>query len=725
MADIETESNFVLTDSVTSGDVTSSSSSIHESEPPTLPEFPVSYSPGPVGGRLGQFWQNWAVIGADDWVINILRGGYFLPFTDILPPVTSTPPDMSYSSSHPLFQELSNQVQILLDKQAIEIVTDSSPGFFSRLFLAPKKSGDWRPVIDLSCLNKFISTPKFKMETIKSILEASRPGAWCTSLDFQDAFLHIPIALRHRKYLRFSVQGQVFQFRTLPFGLTTSPCVFTRVVKAVGAFVHSHGLHMIQYLDDWNISSDSYRVCLQWTLWLLELVKRLGLLVNFKKSDLEPAQIYQFVGILFDLLLGSARPADHRIEKFTLLVAQFLKFPAPRAEQWQVILGHMTSLERLVPRGRLHMRPLQFQLGRHWSQHVDAPSSPVPLNVESRQALDWWRSPEHLRQGVPLRTQLPQVTLFTDASTDGWGAHIDNHLVRGTWSAAEQKLHINNLELKAVMLALLHFQVLVSHTRVLVMTDNTTVVGQIKNQGGTHSLELFELTRELFTWTDSHQVTLIARHIPGHLNVIADRLSRHHQVIHTEWSLALPVLDRVWKLWGQPHVDMFATCENFKLPTYVSPLPDVRAWRTDALSFSWINLWMYMYPPVPLLQEVLEHISLVPCEVILIAPAWPSQTWYTRLLELCTDHPRRLPVSRTLLKQPSSQVFHANPAVLHLHAWRLSGPLSRAKVSQRTWLEESPQLTGTVRRPFTTVAGASSVLGVMNRGTIHSLCLPQ
>jgi hypothetical protein len=83
------------------------------------------------------------------------------------------------------------------------------------------------------------------------------------------------------------------------------------------------------------------------------------------------------------------------------------------------------------------------------------------------------------------------------------------------WSVAQKQLHINNLELLAVLLALQAFEPLVTGRHVLAMTDNTTLVGQIRNQGGTHSRQLFALTKELFLWADAHQIVLSAQHIPA------------------------------------------------------------------------------------------------------------------------------------------------------------------------------------------------------------------
>ena len=76
------------------------------------------------------------------------------------------------------------------------------------------------------------------------------------------------------------------------------------------------------------------------------------------------------------------------------------------------------------------------------------------------------------------------LQIFIDASIEGWGAHLDEHTARGTWSLPGSKLHINYLGLKAVFLALKEFQDLCSNKIVLVATDNTTEVSYINKRGG-------------------------------------------------------------------------------------------------------------------------------------------------------------------------------------------------------------------------------------------------
>ena len=130
----------------------------------------------------------------------------------------------------------------------------------------------------------------------------------------------------------------------------------------------------------------------------------------------------------------------------------------------------------------------------------------------------------------------------------------------------------------------------VSNQTVLVATDKSTVVAYINKQGGTHSVEICVLLWKIMTWCHHYHITLEARHIPGCLNVMADLLSRSNQVQSTEWSLHPQVFRQICHKWFTPHVDLFVTHLNHKLPLYVSPIPDPKAWDIDSLNINWTSL---------------------------------------------------------------------------------------------------------------------------------------
>ena len=139
---------------------------LHVEEPPSLGNtegltpLPLPLPNIPVGGRLAHFAQNWAEITDDKWVLSVVRKGYRIPF--LKHPILS--PDPVFFQQ-PLSQQLEEEVASLLWKGAMEEIIPECPGYYSRIFLVPKKNGKLRLIIDLSVLNHFVYTQTFKMET--------------------------------------------------------------------------------------------------------------------------------------------------------------------------------------------------------------------------------------------------------------------------------------------------------------------------------------------------------------------------------------------------------------------------------------------------------------------------------------------------------------------------------------------------------------------------------
>ena len=95
-------------------------------------------------------------------------------------------------------------------------------GVLQLTFLVSKLHSCWRPILGLD-----------KPSLSETIRTSFQQGEWVTSVDFKDAYFHIPIQEQSRKYLRFHIQGQAYQFKALPFGLSTAPLEFTVIPKEV------------------------------------------------------------------------------------------------------------------------------------------------------------------------------------------------------------------------------------------------------------------------------------------------------------------------------------------------------------------------------------------------------------------------------------------------------------------------------------------------------------
>ena len=157
--------------------------------------------------------------------------------------------------------------------------------------------------------------------------------------------------------------------------------------------------------------------------------------------------------------------------------------PVCPGRQFMSLIGLLTATEKQVHLGRLHMRPIQWHLKNDW-RVPESLEKVIPVPKSLHPHLRWWLEESNVLLGQPLHPLKHALQIFTDASNEGWGTHLDDHTARGTWSLPESKLHINHLELKAVFLALKEFRTLVCNKTVLIATDNTTVVAYINKEGG-------------------------------------------------------------------------------------------------------------------------------------------------------------------------------------------------------------------------------------------------
>ena len=320
----------------------------------------------PVGARLQNFWQTWLDLGAGPKVIQILREGYSLPFR-IWPKLTRYPTVVSCYVNPHRDSSLLEALHQVIDKNAVELVQNQK-SFFSRLFLVPKPNNKWRPILDLSKLNPFLKVERFKNQNGNTRNHQVLPptGGVGHIHRLQDAYFHIPIQEQSRKYLRFHFQNQTYQFKALPFGLSTAPMEFTVVAKEVKLMAIHKGIRIHQYLDDWLVRATSHQVCLQHTRILLNLCQDLGWMVNIEKSELVPKQVFDFVGYQFDLSVGRMRPTPDRWQSLQEKIQALLLLPVCPVRQFMSLISLLTATEKQVHLGRLHMRPIQWHLKNNW-----------------------------------------------------------------------------------------------------------------------------------------------------------------------------------------------------------------------------------------------------------------------------------------------------------------------------------------------------------------------
>ncbi|KAJ1121781.1 hypothetical protein NDU88_000300 [Pleurodeles waltl] len=452
----------------------------------------------PVGGSITAYLHKWHSITKDKWVLYIVAHGYSLLFKQSpphLPPTKDNPSHLSL---------LRKEALALLRKNAIEKVPPArrGQGVYSRYFLVAKmgREGVFRPILDLRLLNKYIRKQKFRMLALHQIFPQLHQGDWMCSIDLQDAYFHIPIAPKHQKFLRFRVALQHYQFRVLPFGLKSAPRVFSKCMAVVAAHLRRQRIYIYPYLDDWLLKASSPEQARSHQDIVLGVCEALGLQVNYQKSTLTPTQNLHYLGAIISTELQKVYPSEERLSSINKKCQDLLRASAPTARQVTSLLGSMASCIFIVPNARLHMRPLQEALETNWSQRTGRWEDTVRLPEVALQSLRWWMHRPHLSVGAPFHQVLPSDTLVTDASLQGWGAHLGPFQAQGLWSDKEKQYHINLLELRAVHLALKSFIPLIQGKTLLIQTDNTTTMYYLNKQGGTRSLPLSRESQAIWHW---------------------------------------------------------------------------------------------------------------------------------------------------------------------------------------------------------------------------------
>ena len=626
-----------------------------------------------VGGRLVQFYCSWSNFTSDIWVLQAVRG-YKIEFV-CEPFQVNKPHGIVFSDEEKKLFDL--EVQKMLQKGAIRRASFDPRQFISNLFIIPKKCGDLRPVINLKPLNEFVQNHHFKMEGLNTLLDLLSGSEFFTTIDLKDAYFSIPIHADNYKYLRFEWNSTLFEFICLPFGLSSAPRVFTKVLKPFVASIRNKGIRLVIYLDDMAIISSSRELSSQEAAIVVQILESLGFIINREKSVLIPSQKIVFLGYVIDSVAMTVSLPGEKLNKLKEQTLSLSRKPQCSIRELAHVIGLIVSSFPALKSARLYYRDLEVCKLAALSSSDGDYNAIVYLSQLARDSLRWFVVNSHLYNGTRISKPSKVMTMTTDASHLGWGVVCDGVSSSGLWSSKEQAMHINWLELSAVLFGVKCF--VHSHNcLVKVFCDNSTAVTYINNLGGMVP-SLPAVSKSIWEWCFAHHCVLEAFHIPGSSNLQADSLSRQYNR-NLEWKLHPTVFKWISNSLFVPDIGLFASRLNFQTSVYVSWCPDPGAWAVDAFSFCWREFKPYIFPPFSLLGRILTKLKVeeVP-DALVIAPWWPTAHWYPPLLQLLVQRPILLPQWDELLTLPQEDFLHPLKDVMRLAAWHVSGITYRSE----------------------------------------------
>ena len=314
------------------------------------------------------------------------------------------------------------------------------------------------------------------------------------------------------------------------------------------------------------------------------------------------------------------------------------------------------------------------------------------------------------------------MIITSDASTTGWGACLGDTTTGGTWSAQEVMHHINYLELLAAFLAVQCFLKTENNITILLKLDNVTAVTFINRLGGTHSKPLCQLALAFWEWCIPRNLFLIAEHLPGQQNVLADHESRS-QKDRCDWMINPHLFHQIQDQLGPCQVDLFASRLIRQLPRYFSWRIDLEAEAVDAFKQDWSHYRGFANPPWCLIPRCLSQARAQKARLILLTPLWPSQARYPVVLGMLEDIPQQLPNQGDLIFLHPGQEFQMPQGCPNLVAWPISGnPSHHEEFLQR--LQHSSYPPGDLRpSPVTTQHLLNRLAGVTSGTEIPLLAL--
>ena len=406
----------------------------------------------------------------------------------------------------------------------------------NRMGVIPKghTPGKWRLITDLSfpeeaSVNKgidpaFCSLRYTSVERVATAAMNLGKGFLLAKLDIKSAYRLLPVHPIDRPLLGVAWQGKEFVDGMLPFGLRSAPKIFTAVADALEWVLRQNGVvYVDHYLDDFILFGPSgSSQCADALQRTLQICKRLGVPLAMEKLE-GPVECITFLGIEVDTRSGTMRLPTDKLGRVQQALQEWAKKKACKRRELESLIGTLQHACRVVRPGRSFLRRM-IDLLRIPRQ----PHHFVRLNKDFRADLQWWLAFVGRWNGVAIipSTAPPHVEVTSDASGHwGCGAWSQTSWFQFEWPSGTDH-HITFKELCALLIAAVVWGPRWQGRKVQWWCDNQAAVHAVTSRS-CRDPSLMHLLRCLFFLEARYQLQLVASHVPGVENALADDLSRN------------------------------------------------------------------------------------------------------------------------------------------------------------------------------------------------------
>ena len=586
-----------------------------------------------VKGRLKTHVQFWEDIGSPDFIIDTIKNGYTIPFL-------STPTSVYLRNNKSALKYgdfVSEALSELLQSRCI-LEVPFIPKVTNPLSVSIGKSGKKRLILDLRHVNFHVLKQKVKFEDWKVALDYMKKGNFMYNFDLKSGYHHVDIAPVCQTFLGFSwvYQGKLrhFVFTVLPFGLSSAPYIFTKLLRPLVGHWRGKGIPILVYLDDGLGSNSELSDCSNQALTVKQDLKCSGLVINLTKSQFDPVQIIEWLGIIWNMVAGEILIPERRILDLEVTLSQtFGQLPFTTARKLARLTGKIISMSPVIGNiSRLMTRNLYAIIisRKNWDFNINIKDA-----VETIAEMFFWKNNIRMLNRRRLVEQdLPQKLVYSDASNVALGAyvvHTDNAVAHKMWSGSEATKSSTWREIKAVSVGLSAFGEILKNKVVKWHSDSQAAIKIISV--GSQVQVLQEIAMDIFSTCLKYSIKLIPEWVPRSDNQTADELSRI--IDYDDWGTTSEFFIFMNQLWGPYTVDRFANYENTKLPRFYSRFWSPGCENVDGLSQNWEMENNWLVPPVYLCPKVIVHAIKCKAVATLIVPKWKSAAFWPCIFDGC------------------------------------------------------------------------------------------
>ena len=372
-------------------------------------------------------------------------------------------------------QEVERQVEELVKKK---LVVPGDGAWSSPVVLVRKKDQTWRLCVDYRALNAVTRKDAYPLPRIDDSLDALAGSVFFSTLDLLSGYWQVPLDQDAQDKAAFVTRGGLWKWRVLPFGLTSAPATFERLMEQVLKGLQWKSL--LLYLDDIIVYSTDFNSHLERLRVVLERFKAANLKLKPSKCELLQREV-KFLGHVVN---------EHGVSTDPDKVKAVREWPTPKCQsEVRTFLGFVGYYRKFCP---------------------DYATVAKPLNrIASKSQKDFvWGTEEEdsfqcLRQFILESPVLAypdyskEFLLDTDASLDGAGAVLSQiqdgeerviAYFSKTFSPAERNYCVTRRELLAIVMATKHFRPYLYGRKFGMRTDHASLQWLYRRKEPSHQV---------------------------------------------------------------------------------------------------------------------------------------------------------------------------------------------------------------------------------------------